>query len=416
MKAELHIPQAAWQRTQAWVLAGLMIACGFLHVQVPILGVSASFLTTVSSFVLPVALLLTEVIANGPLCTKPFWGLETRLLGAFTLFALMSVLWGGLPLKYAQNALVLVGISAGMAVARSYHVRSGQGYDFLKQVIPLVAIPMLLLEVLALVLRQPHIEKVIHERVFAIAILLPMAWWAARWRTLRHAPSLVALVGAWLLVGLSLSRMGFALATGIFWLALVPWQKQWCIKNWLLASMIILVCALIVIALLVPDLGLRLSGREHEDDPIGYTTMGRSVVWQYLWENWHGYLIGHGLGQSPAVIEPLYHWMDHPLNEYIRFAYDLGVVGLLLWLGVLASWLKAPLTLVRSSHASAQDRVLGTACLLAVGTFAILCMTDNGVMYIFVSLPLTIVLGICQGQAVRLRSSLPTAVSHATVS
>jgi len=70
-----------------------------------------------------------------------------------------------------------------------------------------------------------------------------------------------------------------------------------------------------------PDSGVNISGRE--------------IAWKYFFENSKGYeLFGQGLGSVLVANDgSLYAGFTVPHNEYIRFYFDGGIIGLLLFIG-----------------------------------------------------------------------------------
>jgi O-antigen ligase len=105
---------------------------------------------------------------------------------------------------------------------------------------------------------------------------------------------------------------------------------------------------------------------------------GRELVWPvifaaFLGEPW----IGHGLGSSAVLMRqyfpPEVTYLVH--NDYLRFAVETGVVGVLLFSVAMASWLRVVLRADRIPAGAAREYALpALAALFSWGTIAI---TDN---------------------------------------
>ena len=107
--------------------------------------------------------------------------------------------------------------------------------------------------------------------------------------------------------------------------------------------------------------------------------------------------IGKGAGSASAYLADLYDGdIAHPHNDYLRILHDYGVVGLVLFLYGLArvgrlfwrNWAQ-PRELLQ--------RRLSLAAALALTAIAMMMVTDNTLVYVFVMGPLGILLGTALG-------------------
>jgi O-antigen ligase len=56
-------------------------------------------------------------------------------------------------------------------------------------------------------------------------------------------------------------------------------------------------------------------------------------VWSFLITGIKNHLVlGQGIGQSQISLSSQFGGIAQPHNDYLRFTYDLGLVGLVLWL------------------------------------------------------------------------------------
>jgi len=66
---------------------------------------------------------------------------------------------------------------------------------------------------------------------------------------------------------------------------------------------------------------------------VSLNTNGRAQVWDFLIAGIKDHLVlGQGIGQSQISVSSQFLGVAQPHNDYLRLAYDLGLVGLVLWL------------------------------------------------------------------------------------
>lgn len=124
-------------------------------------------------------------------------------------------------------------------------------------------------------------------------------------------------------------------------------------------------------------------------------TQGRSRVWPLLFDKaLEKPIFGHGVGSASAY--SFYYSnnarFEHPHNEYLRFFFDTGLLGLLL---LLAGFLSIGWKLLKSTRkgkkGNNQKSLLGLGALSVALT---LFLTDNVGFYSFFMAPLGFILGL----------------------
>lgn len=131
---------------------------------------------------------------------------------------------------------------------------------------------------------------------------------------------------------------------------------------------------------------------------VSLNTSGRSNLWKATYDAAQDHIwVGHGPGQSQYLIERLFITISHPHNEYLRFLYDTGLIGLTLWvLGMVLMLHKAWQRYQRAEFAT--DRAAHLAGVLAVTTFLLGSMTDNLSVSISFALAIGTLIGVSQGR------------------
>lgn len=127
-----------------------------------------------------------------------------------------------------------------------------------------------------------------------------------------------------------------------------------------------------------------------------FNTSGRAEIWAIVLRS-----IQRGnawLGQGPGTAEEVlksYGINDHPHNDYLRIAHDFGYVGLILFaVGYL--WLLG--RSLRAASLSPDDRAsVHWSSVLALAAIAVAAVTDNVLVYVFVMVPLGVMVGLSMG-------------------
>ena len=120
------------------------------------------------------------------------------------------------------------------------------------------------------------------------------------------------------------------------------------------------------------------------------STAGRTKIWELVLSNASDHwLLGHGVGSASQLVTIYFPGLDHPHNEYIRFYYDFGIIGVaLFFVGYFAlAW-----RVLRSARRTGHP--LHWAALIAMLSIALAAITDNPLVYPFVTLPLGALIGL----------------------
>ncbi|TQK18623.1 O-antigen ligase-like membrane protein [Microbacterium sp. SLBN-154] len=139
---------------------------------------------------------------------------------------------------------------------------------------------------------------------------------------------------------------------------------------------------------LVGDAALQIGG-------LSISTQGRATFWDLLLanvgENW---LIGQGLGSAARLITAYIPSQSHPHNDYLRFYFEFGLLGVSLF---LAGYL---LLLFRVwKNARVSDSSVHWAALIAMLAVGFVAITDNPFVYPFVMLPVAALAGFSLARA-----------------
>lgn len=240
----------------------------------------------------------------------------------------------------------------------------------------------------------------IQARSYALFALLGVAFFTARW-ALGSRASLWTTAALILMVALSLSRT--ALVTAILLLPLSRLQSfsRRDFKR-LLGLGVLAAIMLYSLVFSIDALRQRFVGdntlQDYVSGEAAVDTSGRLAAWgitlvSYVESPW----IGKGPGSANDLMEDVLSRLEigHPLNEYLRFLHDEGLVGLLLFLAgwgqlLRLSWRAYQQSLARES----PDSIFHLATLLALFAALVTMLTDNTASYIFVMGPLGIMVGV----------------------
>ena len=118
----------------------------------------------------------------------------------------------------------------------------------------------------------------------------------------------------------------------------------------------------------------------------GLGTTNRGAAWAYILENlpegtnWWG----QGAGHSSFLADELFG-IHHPHNEYLRIFFDFGWIGFTLFLAGSFAMFLALLVTWRSTRTE-----LSLAGLLSIVVVALMAVTDNPIVFIYVMLPVAL--------------------------
>jgi O-antigen ligase len=238
------------------------------------------------------------------------------------------------------------------------------------------------------------------NRTFAQFALLGLCWFLAGWRY-RRPYSFAGATVVTVFIALSLSRMAFVVAIVLFLIAHFA-GANW--KRRVLAGL-----AAVCWAGFLGLSALGLFGPFRERFGVGQSveamlrgnsaayTSGRVVMWGETWRSaveapWRG----KGAGSAASHLEQALQNIAHPHNDYLRILHDYGILGLLLFVYGLArvarlcwrNW---------AATSGLLERRLSLTAGLVLGAVALMMVTDNTFVYVFVMAPLGILLGVTLG-------------------
>jgi O-antigen ligase len=133
---------------------------------------------------------------------------------------------------------------------------------------------------------------------------------------------------------------------------------------------------------------------------VSINATGRTKIWNLLYatigDDW---IFGKGISASEDIINQCgMSKAGQPHNDYLRFYYDQGIVGLSLWLCYMAAFVYRTVNnLRRSIRDQSPDYPQHLAALLALTGVSLSMLTDNSYCYGFVMIPLGVLMGSSLG-------------------
>jgi O-antigen ligase len=253
----------------------------------------------------------------------------------------------------------------------------------------------------------------ITQRTVAVVGLVPLSWYLMRlYFGVPHSWTPIVM---WLGV-LVLGSSRTASATAILLLTLVTLLKVWRQRTGALAAVSLVLFAAGGTAFLflrVPHYRDRLftgdTGYISVGD-VGINASGRIAMWKALAKSGReSPVFGKGVGSSGFfALDVSEGTMGHPHNDYMRMWYDLGFVGLGLFLWALVAW---GAILARGWYrASIRERPAAyteLAGLLALLSLMLVMVTDNAIVYAGTMAAMGILIGAGLGTAAHRRASGP---------
>ncbi len=141
---------------------------------------------------------------------------------------------------------------------------------------------------------------------------------------------------------------------------------------------------------------------------LAINTSGRSALWEAVSQNaMHAPFLGHGPGSAVVFVTERFGGITQPHNEYLRVLHDEGLVGLIPFvLGCLLVLIRVIKRITRT------DQPIHWAALFALTATLAAAATDNVLVYPFVLLPASVLIGLSLGLPVGL-SEQPTTGARA---
>ena len=355
-------------------------------------GMTASGLITLAIVALAGIAVFLDPPISGTWPPLPF--------AVLTAWACWSFLWAGVSFVGTQTATVLAAFFGCMCMA-SVAVRSERGQQVLARALTTMTFIAVGLYGLAILSSGFGGAGLVSPRAFALMAVVGLAWilaqtrYSSRWMIL----CVLAVLGA---VLLSLSRIGFVTA-----LLLVPLAAMGSKGITTRLRSIAVVCIVGTAFLFVFNNVAAFRDRFTEGDvkPVGnvyVSVSGRFSVWPVIWSSfWESPWIGHGAGSAGELTDRAFQGsLGHPHNDYLRLLHDFGVVGLSVWIAGIAIAIRSSYRAwKRSDRARAPAARFHLAALLAGVGVSISMFTDNPISYVFVMVPLGVLIGASRGLA-----------------
>ncbi len=132
---------------------------------------------------------------------------------------------------------------------------------------------------------------------------------------------------------------------------------------------------------------------------IAINGSGRAALWKATVQSIEeSPIFGKGAGSAEVLINSQFAELGHPHSDYLRITHDYGVVGLMVWVIAIVLLL---VTLARRwrfldlrDHAQAR---LHLTALLALSAFILEMTVENGLVYVYVTAPLGLIVGSAFG-------------------
>ena len=246
-------------------------------------------------------------------------------------------------------------------------------------------------------------------RGYAAFSCVMLAWCLARGRHGAHANLWMA---ALLVAGIALSLSRTALVVAML-LCLLAQLRQRKSVDWLRLGAVgaalgsvsylgVTRVAAIHARFFEGDLALTVGG-------VPLNAEGRTRFWNATWDSFRqAPVFGHGPGSAQALIARLFPGNDQPHQDYLRILHDYGLIGFALWLTGYITLLVC--TWRAWQHAPAAEHLRGAthlAAFLGLVAVALLMLTDNVVVYVFVMAPLGVLVGASLGIEQRVQDGVP---------
>jgi O-antigen ligase len=323
-------------------------------------------------------------------------------LVAFLAWTYSTFLWYAPSVAGLQNVLVL-SVFVGFALLISYESYRTPGFaELVRKTVAWAVWLAAVLYVISLLVSRLGVYLYIGPRSFAMVALLGVACQLGAWRSGRSG-ALWQAVLLTVLIGASFSRMALFVALALFPLSRLSLRH---FRSWVqmvLLTAIIAFSTYLAVTYIQPLNERFFAGdRAYEVANVTINTSGRTEIWATVWDSaLKAPITGQGAGSSEEVLhETDPNGAQHPHNDYLRLLHDYGLLGLGLWLLGYSSllWVIGR-SFVRANREKDNEAALHLTALLGLTGVALLMITDNTVVYVFVMAPLGALVGASLGRA-----------------
>lgn len=130
-----------------------------------------------------------------------------------------------------------------------------------------------------------------------------------------------------------------------------------------------------------------------------FLSFGRYESWPDIWdEAWRRPWLGHGVGTTHGFVPTVWKEMHHVHNDYLRVGFELGLIGVTIFVSVLLWQLNDLRSRIKQSHGAVRTAFV--ASWLGFAVFMITSATDNTLIYnVWYMNPLFALMGAAYGVA-----------------
>jgi hypothetical protein len=326
----------------------------------------------------------------------------------FNIYSGSTLLWSHTGMDGIQQLTVSISFTGIILVcAREAEADESRGHLLTTALLAASVISVLMyLYVIYSVLRAGfklgvEAEGIINPRPYALYALAVVAVALAKWRGSSKIMPLFWALLVTVTVGLSMSRTALVCCIILFPLSIALRLN---IKSAIQGAVILALGAgsFAAALFLYPPLYNRFFAEDAaiKMGNVSLNTSGRTRIWQVLWETiGNDWTFGKGIGAAVIVVRDKFHGeIAQPHNDYLRFYYDTGMVGLALWLLFAYAFTSRTVgNLWRSVRNQTSDYPLHVAALLAFFALSWSMLTDNSQVYSYVMMPLAVIFGCSLG-------------------
>lgn len=326
-------------------------------------------------------------------------------LAAFTVVAGISPLWGG---GFNVGAIQLLAVTFGFLGFIVLTARESAERPYFTEAIlnalDFASVTAAFLYTATLLLYGIGGEMTIGgrpvflARPFALFAIIAVARQLARFHAGQRIGMVIAL---WLtlLVFLSQSRLGMVTILAMYPLSYALLGGR---KNISLAVLMLIVGvgSLTTLILASDEMYQRFFGYDAslEVGGVAINASGRTAAWSALINNINSPLrlfFGAGAGAGSAFCQANFANLPHPHNDYIRYLFDFGVVGLVWFLAFMVIAARMIWNRIRAARLARNANAFGLSytTLLALAGVMTSMFTDNSANYIYIMAPLGILIG-----------------------
>ncbi|MGB3300176.1 MAG: O-antigen ligase family protein [Phormidesmis sp.] len=379
-------------------------------------GMKLGPLSALALFTIALALVTWLMIAikgRIPKAAQPALGLI-----AFVIFTILSLI-GHLsnsevsPIVGLQNISVYIAFVGILILSCVESTRSFNIPDYVEKYLPMVTLFSAGLFWIGSLTTALGAGGLVGSRAYALFSISGVAWLLASWRYGKPRSLLYSGLVIITIVS-SLSRMVSVICV---LLAVISQTSLSSFKGLFKTLFILASLAMVSYAAFtfIPSVNARFTG-VGDNATVGgvqVDTAGRSKIWGVVYASaMKAPLLGQGPGSVTIPVAKETNSI-HPHNDYLRFFYDYGLAGVVLWIwGYSALLVK---TFSNWIWANTHDRANAhthLAAFLALIGVAVGMITDNVVVYVFAMSPLGVLVGASLGSGYRRRQYVKSAASR----